>query len=361
MKIWIDLANSPHPLLFEPVVDTLRDRGHAVALTARDNAQTIELARERWPEVAVLGGPSPRDRPAKAATLAARVGALASWARRCQPDVALSHNSYAQIVAARLLRVPAVTAMDYEHQPANHLAFRLSRQVLLPEALRGVDLERLGATAARTRFYPGLKEELALGSFEPDPGVVAGLGLGLDPVPETLVVARTPPSRALYHGPENELFVAAVRHLAGQPGAHVVVLARHPEQRAALHGLGLPNLTVPDRAVDSRSLMYAADLVIGAGGTMTREAALMGIPTWSVFAGRPAAVDAWLERHGKLQRLHAAHELRRLTVPASAPMDLDQLRRRRSIVVEHFVAAATLGAAPAEGAAQRPLTVVSPA
>jgi len=38
----------------------------------------------------------------------------------------LSHNSYSQIVAARLLRIPVVTAMDFEHQPANHLAFRLA-------------------------------------------------------------------------------------------------------------------------------------------------------------------------------------------------------------------------------------------
>ena len=44
--------------------------------------------------------------------------------------------------------------------------------------------------------------------------------------------------------------------------------------------------------------MYAADLVIGAGGTMTREAALLGVPTFSVFAGKSPAVDRALEAQG---------------------------------------------------------------
>jgi hypothetical protein len=52
-RVWIDLSNSPHPVLFEPIVAKLRDGGHDVVLSARDHAQTLALARERWPEVEV--------------------------------------------------------------------------------------------------------------------------------------------------------------------------------------------------------------------------------------------------------------------------------------------------------------------
>ena len=45
----------------------------------------------------------------------------------------MSHNSYAHIVAARSLGIRAVTAMDFEHQPANHVGFRLAE--LLPIGL----------------------------------------------------------------------------------------------------------------------------------------------------------------------------------------------------------------------------------
>lgn len=354
MRIWIDLANSPHALLFEPIVATLRERGHTVSLTARENAQTVELARSRWPEVEVIGGESPRNRASKAATLAGRVAELTRWCRAHRPDVAISHNSYAQISAAWARRVPVVTAMDFEHQPANHLAFRLASTVLLPDAMRGLELSRQGATTAKVRFYPGLKEEAYLGNFEPDLDVVQQLGIVRRPW-TVLVVARTPPSRALYHDSENPLFIGALRAASAVPGARIVVLPRHPEQREALARLNLKNLVIPTEAVDSRSLMYAADLVIGAGGTMTREAALLGTPTVSVFAGRTPAVDVWLERRGRLRRITAPEQLGSLMQKGVPLHDSARLRRRGDLLVEHFVAAATLQRAPSVAPVDRPL------
>jgi predicted glycosyltransferase len=57
---------------------------------------------------------------------------------------------------------------------------------------------------------------------------------------------------------------------------------------------------VPPRAVDAVSLLALADVFVGGGGTMTREAALLGTPTATVFAGELAAVDAELIRRGLL-------------------------------------------------------------
>ena len=56
---------------------------------------------------------------------------------------------------------------------------------------------------------------------------------------------------------------------------------------------------VPARPVDGPSLVYAADLVVSAGGTMNREAALLGVPTWTTFAGELGAVDRMLIDEGR--------------------------------------------------------------
>src|ERR1700755_2238788 len=69
MKIWIDCSNTPHPLLFAPVARRLERDGHAVMVTARDHAQTVELVLERWPAAEVIGTESPRGRFSKVATL----------------------------------------------------------------------------------------------------------------------------------------------------------------------------------------------------------------------------------------------------------------------------------------------------
>ncbi len=341
MKVWIDCSNSPHPLLFAPVARRLEQGGHEVMVTARDNAQTAELARERWPAVITIGGASPRRRFSKGATLCERVADLRRWAGRARPDVALSHNSYAQIVAARSLRIPAVTAMDFEHQPANHLAFRLATTVLVPEALPVDLIRRQGGGTAKLVRYPGLKEALYVGDFEPDPGIIGKLGLGRRP--RVLAVARTAPTRAVYHSSSNPLFEQALRTICAQEGAVCVVLTRHAEQIAAIERLALPNCIVSRTAIDSRSLIYAADVMIGAGGTMTREAALMGIPTWTLFAGKTPAVDTWLESRGMLRRLTGPEQLADLAPRQVAPCTPESLRaqggRLEYILVRETVAA----------------------
>ena len=342
MRIWIDLANSPHPLLFAPIARRLDELGHQVGITARDNAQTVELALERWPDAEIIGGESPKARTGKVQAILARTRMMGRWARSFRPDVALSHNSYAQIVAARVLGLRVVTAMDYEGQPANHLAFRLADVVLMPRALRHSAARAQGATSRRTRFYHGFKEEVYLGDFEPDRGVLAAVGVDSERQP--VVVARTPPSRAAYHRFANALFGEAIEMLGRDGKARVVVLARHPEQREALRELPFPNLVVPDRAVDSRSLIYLADLVLGAGGTMTREAALMGIPTYSVFAGEQPAVDRELERRGRLRLLRSAGELVPPAPRTCQPRGLGDLRARAQTLVEFFVEHALNGA-----------------
>ncbi len=340
MRIWIDLSNSPHPLLFFPVGRRLTEAGHEVLLTARDNAQTVELARERWlDEVAVIGGQSPRSRPKKLREMSQRIMSLRRWAASARPDVALSHNSYGQIVAARAAGIAVVTAMDYEHQPLNHLAFRLARTVLLPDILPATAVRRQGAAPRKVVRYPGLKEELYVGDFEPDPEILAKIGLSSRP--RVLVVVRTPPSRAIYHPSANEFFDDVLRTVCGQDGVVCVALARHPEQVEAIEGLELSNCMVRRAATDSRSLMYAADAMIGAGGTMTREAALMGIPTWTLFAGKTPAADAWLEREGRLTRLTSARQVQHMTPRLANPTPLRELRRRAK-PIEAAIVEATL-------------------
>ena len=180
MKIWIDLANSPHVPLFEPVVREARARGHEVVLTARDHAQTRALAEDAWPDVSIHRGPKslgvlakgPGNRGSSARTAAVRT--------RPRPDVALSHGSYAQVVAARAARVPSVTMMDYEHQPANHLSFRLARRVIVPEVFPEASLRRFGARPGKVVRYDGFKEELYLAGVAPEPALLVSLGLDPD-------------------------------------------------------------------------------------------------------------------------------------------------------------------------------------
>jgi predicted glycosyltransferase len=238
---------------------------------------------------------------AKGAAIVRRAEALRRFARRRRPSVAFSHGSYAQLVAARLAGVPAVTMMDYEHQPANHLSFRLARKVIVPEAFPASALRRCGARARKVVRYPGFKEELYLSGFEPDPRVLEELHL--DPR-RVIAVFRPPPEGALYHRMVNERFHDFVQQAASDDGLQLVLLPRGPEQVDRYRNM--PGVRIPEHAVDGSSLVALADVVIGGGGTMNRESAVLGTPTYTVFAGELAAVDAELIRLGRMHDLRSA-------------------------------------------------------
>lgn len=313
MRIWIDIANTPQVRFFQPVERALTKRGHEVRITVRDHRETAILAREAWPGVVADSGASPDEHLRKGAVLLVRAASLARRARSFRPEVALSHNSYAQLLAARFLGIPSVTAMDYEHQPANHLAFRLAHRVVVPDVFPEAALRRFGASKRRVRRYEGLKEEMYL---QPT-GTSARPGLGLGPS-TPLAVVRLPPDGALYHGSENLLLEAVVEHLRSQQ-ATVVVLARSEDQRRAWRQRAASDLIVIEPPVDAQALLRDCSVFIGAGGTMTREAALIGAPTFSIFAGEEAAADRKLEAQGRLAFLRHTDELDRL--------DLAQLQR----------------------------------
>ena len=308
MRVWIDLANSPHVALFEPIVERLKADGADVTLTVRDHAQTLELAIDAFggESLLVVGGSSPAGRFAKARTIAGRARALHRYARNARPDVAISHGSYSQILAARAARVPVVTMMDYEFQPANHLSFRLANTVVVPEVFPDAELRRQGAGKRKVVRYAGFKEELYLGRYEPDPAVLAELGLDPDKI---IVVFRPAPEGALYHRAGNAEFERVFTETASSDNLQVVALPRSPDQRERY--TGRRGVIVPARPIAGRALLAFADLMIGAGGTMNREAALLGTPTYTMFAGRLAAVDA------ELISLELMHDLR---VPGSKPV-----------------------------------------
>ena len=308
LAFWIDLANSPHVAFFRPIVERLRSAGHRVFLTARDFAQTRGLV-ERWGvDAKIIGGHGGRSRLGKLANLFSRAGALRAAAAGFGADVALSHNSYSQILAARMLGIKTITAMDFEHTPANRLAFRLAHTVIVPEAWPPGTAERLGASPEKIRRYDGLKEEVYLSNFVPDGAAGRELEslIGSSLQERILVVVRPPPTEAIYHRFENPLFDRVLNRLADRDELAVIVLARNASQKELLAKRRAQNFYFPDRPLDGPTLLYLADAMIGAGGTMNREAALLGADVYTLFAGKLCAADRLLIERGRMTDLKAA-------------------------------------------------------
>jgi uncharacterized protein len=330
MKWWIDIANAPNVMVFRPIVERLRASGDEIVVTAWDRGQAPALALAAWPETRLVGSPGYRtERWAKGTAIFHRAVDLARAMKGEHIDVALGHASNAQVMAARMLRIPSVNMMDYEHHPANHVGFRLADLVFTPAAIPFESLKVFGLSRRRWVPYPCLKEEIAFATFEPQPQFRKVLDVGEKDI---VAVLRPAAEGALYHRHRNTLCDEVAERL-GEEGCTVLLTPRTMSQGDQFEGRrGVRVLREPVSGLD---LLYSADLFVGAGGSMTREAAVLGTPAYSIFQGKPASVDRWLEERGRLKTLLCAEDL---PIPTERrPAGTNGLRRTSAAALDGFM------------------------
>lgn len=309
MKIWVDLDNTPHVPFFAPIVRELERRGHDVVLTARDAFQVCQLAEEMGVEYRRIGTHWGRNPVKKVIGLAWRTAQLVPFYLEERPDIALSHGARAQMVLSNVIRLPSIAADDYECSWS--IPVTLPKWLLLPDAITDDDLPR-HVDRSRVRYYRGLKEDVYVPEFEPDPSILDELGLGND---ELVVTVRPPADEAHYRNPESDvLFVDLMTRICDTAGARAVLLPRNEHQGRALrerHSEWFRDsrTIVPERAVNGLDLLWFSDLAVSGGGTMNREAAALGIPAYSIFRGQMGAVDRSLEQAGRLTLVRTPEEV----------------------------------------------------
>ena len=300
MKVWFDCTAAAHPIVLRPVIEAFRDRGDEVLVTAREYGQTVGLLEMLGIPHLVVGRHGGASRLGKALSLGSRSLSLIAPVRRFGPDLAVGHGSVDLAIVSKILGVPSVQLQDYEFAGLQRqLAFRAATRVLVPDSIPVERMAQVGAGPDKLIRYPGLKEDYYLFDFEPDPGVLDGLGI--DPG-RILAIVRPPPETSEYHE-ENPVHEAVMELLAGAEGVTCVFIPRTERQAAEARAMGSENLIVPEEAVDGQSLIAFADLVISAGGTMNREAVALGTPVYSTFAGKLGGVDEALIAEGKLKVL----------------------------------------------------------
>jgi len=311
MKIWIDLGNSPQVLFFRPLIDSLKESGHNITITTRDYAQTISLADQFNLDHTPIGVHGGKKWFHIFAKNSGRILDLIKWANRTGPfDLAISHNSYTQAVAAKLLNIPFITMMDYEHQKLNHLCFRLAKKVIVPKPFPDEMIKKFGAEK-KVKKYDGLKEQMYLCDFKPKAGFLEKFNISKS---EIVVVMRPPATWATYHRFENSLFDLTLEYLTNMHGIQIVFLPRIKSQGDILEKKDLSNVFIPKRVIDGPNLLYAADIVISGGGTMNREAAVLGTPAYTVFKGELGSVDKYLIQQGKLYQIQNEEDIKKIKI-----------------------------------------------
>lgn len=311
--LWFDFENTPHVLFLEPLLRRMADRGRRIRITAKPQSQTLELADARGLEVTRVGSGGHKGLVQKVWGGVGRSVGLVAWVIKDRRPQLLVSSSRTASLAALVLGIPAIGLLDYEH--SEHRAIALAcRSLWCPDLLRNAKLP--AASKRIARYYAGLKENLYLDSW-PVNREAERIAIGVGSA-DYLVVAR-PPAETAHYGSEvsGRLFYAAVAGLLQRPEVHMMIVPRTADQRRqVLQAVGGARAHVLDHAVAGPSLVAASDLVLSGGGTMNREAAVLGVPAWSVFAGPTPYIDETLAAEGRLRWVRTDVEL---TAALAAP------------------------------------------
>ncbi len=337
-KIWIDLDNSPHVLFFKPIIDELHRRGFEVTLTARDAYQVCELADEYGMKYKKIGHHYGKNKFMKVLGTMIRSIQMVNFILSERPRIALSHGSRSQQISAVALRVPSIMIFDYEH--ARSIELFQPTWTMVPEVIPD---ESIKFNRSRIIKYPGIKEDVYIPAFKPNPRILDELRIDESNV---IVTFRPPATEAHYHNADSEiLFKLSFEYLTKFPATRIILLPRNERQKADVRDrwanlISEKKLIIPDHVVDGPNLIWHSDFVISGGGTMNREAAALGVPVYSIFRGKIGAVDQYLVRIGRLTLLEKADDIySKMVVEKRIKPDLNKSKKGTALqfIVEKIV------------------------
>jgi predicted glycosyltransferase len=325
MRIWFDLSNSPHINMFASMIRAL-EREHEVIITCRPLANTIDLLDLHGFTYQVVGVHYGGKLVAKLLGFPIRVIQLWKYLRPKGIDVAISQSSFHSPVAAQLLGVRSIYMNDNEHAMGNIPAFICANAIMVPEFLGIEKLKKQWANPKKVVHYPGVKEGLYL--WELDQRMQGRTAARQPAKSRKVVYVRPEPWTAQYYKGSRNFMDALL--LGIKDHVDVVLLPRGKEQGVHYQADAFEGIQVVTTALDIADIAPDCDMFIGAGGTMTREMAVLGIPTISVYQDELLDVDRYLLDVGAFlhkPRLTAAEALEYLGQATQQPPNRELLRK----------------------------------
>ncbi|WXG41281.1 MAG: DUF354 domain-containing protein [Candidatus Freyarchaeum deiterrae] len=286
--VWVDYVAPKDVVFFMNMVEKLKNRGDTVIATTRKFREVNELMRLKNVEAKILGSYGGGTLKGKLVEGAKRIVKLADYVSRFDVDVMVSYCSPEAARVAFGLQIPIINIYDAPHAVKQILL--LSQLVdfnLSPKCIPEQEWLKLGFKPEQLIFYDAIDPVAWLKNFSPDKTIIQNLGLNPD---KKIVVVRTEEAFASYllgkTSDDNSYIAPLIKSaLDFDEELQIVVLCRYGRQKPSLGKL-FKKIIIAEHVIDTASLLSNSVLFMGGGGTMTCEAALLGVPSISFFPGK---------------------------------------------------------------------------
>jgi hypothetical protein len=292
--------------------------------------ELLELRKLKTSKVGRHGGAFLKDKLLESSK---RVTTLTDIVGDFSPDVAISFSSPEAARVAFGLGISHFCISDSPHAEAVcRLTIPLSEKLFTPWVIPSYVWNRYGIRPRDVVRYRALDPIVWINS-ENTTRSLDEFKLDLT---KPIVVIRTSEEFAAYLSDRSAAGVSTTMDIVANildisnGELQLVVLPRYDEQGERLRKRFSTSITVPRHVIDGVSLLRASTVFIGGGGTMSAEAALLGVPVISHYPGDQTFVEKFLVKYGLIERILDPRRIAQRTIGISKDREFRDYYRRKS-------------------------------
>ncbi len=307
MRVWFDVLTPKQVLFFQPAIRLLQDAGHDVLATSRHYREVEELSANVGLELRFVGSRGGKDPREQLELSLQRMRGLLGLAVDFRADVAVSVASADCARVAFGLRVKHVAVNDSPHSMvAGRLSLPLSASLLCPWIVPYSAWAPFGVPRSKVTRYKALDPAAWLKRRQfPEKGPSRER-------PRILVRLEESYAPYLMGGDESWSERVLARIAEDFSDCELIAVCRYEDQLKHIKERFGDSYSIPDQVIDGAAMIRDSDVFVGMGGTMTAEAALLGVPAISAFQGAELYTERFLLSKNLLLRAKSIDAIPRL-------------------------------------------------
>ena len=296
MKIWIDILTPKQLLFSEPIIEKLGQK-HNILCTSREYNEVTKLAKIRHFDLIFVGKHGGGDKKSKLKASIERIEKLTKKINKFKPDVVISFGSPEAARISFGLGIKHIMFCDSPHANAvMRLTLPLIQKLLIPYVIPKKEFSKFGINEKDIVQYKAIDAVVTM-QRKINQNIISPFRNNN----KKNILIRVEEEQAAYASKSGKIISIIQEVVKDFKNENIVVLGRYPKQIENLQKVFGKKIKVTKMSFDGKYLLNQTDVFIGSGGTMTAEAALMGIPTISYYAV-PNIIENFLVKKSLVKR-----------------------------------------------------------